>query len=93
MSDAAQKRGDGSYDFAKVDWNNGLCLQAPGDFRMRDAAKKLREGPHDLAKVDWEQPDVSPGARRWNSPSRITTWSPASAGAPATPLIHVPPPR
>ena len=34
IGDAAKKLGDASYDFAKeVDWNNGIFLQAPGQFQ------------------------------------------------------------
>merc|ERR1712004_377421 len=34
IGDAAKKLGEASYAFAKeVDWNNGLYLQAPGQFQ------------------------------------------------------------
>ena len=34
IGDAAKKLGHASYDFAKeVDWNNGIFLQAPGQFQ------------------------------------------------------------
>ena len=34
IGEASNKLAEASYPFAKeVDWNNGLCLQAPGAFK------------------------------------------------------------
>merc|ERR1712186_159268 len=42
IGDAAKKLADASYDFAKeVDWNNGLYLQAPGQFQPLEALKAI----------------------------------------------------
>ena len=42
IGDAAKKLGDASYDFAKeVDWNNGIFLQAPGQFQPLKALQAI----------------------------------------------------
>ena len=42
IGDAAKKLGDASYDFAKeVDWNNGIFLQAPGQFQPLKALSAI----------------------------------------------------
>merc|ERR1719245_1546014 len=42
IGDAAKKLGDASYAFAKeVDWNNGLYLQAPGQFQPLKALNAI----------------------------------------------------
>jgi len=42
IGEAAKKLGTASYDFAKeVDWNNGVFLQAPGEFKPLEALKAI----------------------------------------------------
>ncbi|CAE7235981.1 unnamed protein product, partial [Symbiodinium pilosum] len=44
IGDAAKKRDDASYDFAKeVDWNNGILLPPPGKFQPLQALKAIHK--------------------------------------------------